>query len=145
MAQDETSVMKLNKEDLVKITLYYQGKFNGVLDDLKKDVSILKTDLPGLKSDFSKLETNIQVTRNVNTTQSERLVKMERRCYSNEQYYRRECLEISGIPARVADNDLELKVLEILEETDVASDPSLVEDQSLFILPKESHCKIKSL
>ena len=84
MAQDEASVMKLNKEDLVKITLYYQGKFNGVLDDLKKDISILKTDLPGLKSDFSKLETNIQVTRNVNTTQSERLVKMERRCYSNE-------------------------------------------------------------
>ena len=53
---------------------------------------------------------------------------MERRCYANEQYSRRECLEISGIPASVADKDLESKVLEILEEIDVPIDPTLVED-----------------
>ena len=52
----------------------------------------------------------------------------ERRCYANEQHSRRECLEISGIPASVADNRLELKVLEILKEIDVLIDPSLVED-----------------
>ena len=50
------------------------------------------------------------------------------RCYANEQYSRRECLEISGIPASVADKDLESKVLEILEEIDVPIDPTLVED-----------------
>ena len=53
---------------------------------------------------------------------------MKRRCYVNEQYSRRECLEISGIPTSVADNSLESKVLEILEEIDVSIDPSLVED-----------------
>ena len=35
---------------------------------------------------------------------------MERRCYAYEQYSRRECLEISGIPASVAENVLESKV-----------------------------------
>ena len=53
---------------------------------------------------------------------------MERRCYANEQYSRRECLKISGIPANIDDNGLESKVLEILEEIDIPVDPSLVED-----------------
>ena len=102
MAHNEASLVKLNKEDLVRITLDYQGKFNSILDDLKKDISDLKSDLYGLKSDFSKLELDIQVTRNKNSKLSERLVTMER-CYANEQYSRREC---SGIPASVADDGL---------------------------------------
>ena len=42
MAHNEASPMKLNKEDLVRITLDYQWKFNSILDDLKKDISDLK-------------------------------------------------------------------------------------------------------
>ena len=128
MAHNEASLMKLNTEDLVRITLEYQGKFNNILDDLKKDIFDLKSDLSGLKSDFSKLEADIQVTRKVNSKLSERLMTMERRCYANEHYSRRECLEISGIPASLADEDLESKVLKILEEIDVPIDPTLVED-----------------
>ena len=82
--QTKASLMKLNKEDLVRITLDYQGKFNNILDDLKKDISDLKSDLSRLKSDFSKLEANIKVSRNVNSKLSERLLTMERRCYANE-------------------------------------------------------------
>ena len=52
---------------------------------------------------------------------------MESRCYANEQYSRRECLEISGIPAVVADRDLESKVSKILEEINVSVDSNLVE------------------
>ena len=52
--------MKLKKEDLVRTTLGYQGKFDGILDDLKKDISDLKGNLSGLKSSFSKLEADIQ-------------------------------------------------------------------------------------
>ena len=113
MAQSEASLIKLNKKDLVRITLEYQGKFSSILDDLKKDISNLKSDLSGLKSDFSKLDADIKVSRNVNSKLSEKLVTMERRCCANEQYSRKEYLEISGIPASIADNDLESKVLEI--------------------------------
>ena len=48
MALNEACSMKLNKEELVRITLDYQGKFNGILDYLKKDISDLKNDLSGL-------------------------------------------------------------------------------------------------
>ena len=101
MAHNEASLMKLNKEDLVRIALNYQGKFNNILDDLKRDISDLKSDLSGLKSDFSKLEADIQVNRNVNSKLSERRLTMERRCYASEQYCRRECLEISDLESKV--------------------------------------------
>ena len=77
---------------------------------------------------FSKLEAIIQVSRNVNSKLSEQLLTMDRRCYANEQYSRRECLEILGIPASVAGKYLESKVFEILEEIDIPIDPTLVED-----------------
>ena len=98
------------------------------MDGLKKDISDLKSDLSRLKSDFSKFETDIQVTRNINSKLSERFVTTEKRCYANEQYSRTECLEILSIPASVADNGLESKVLEILQETDIPIDPALTED-----------------
>ena len=121
--------MKLNNEELARITLDYQERFIDVLDDLKRDISHLKKNRSGLKSDFSKLTTDIQVTRNVNIKLSERLVTKERRCYANVQYFMRECPELSGIPASISDNSLESNVLEILEEEiDVPIYSSFVED-----------------
>ena len=47
----------------------------------------------------------------------------------NEQYSGRECLEVmSGITRSVKDNELETKVLSILEEIHAPVDPGLVED-----------------
>ena len=48
---------------------------------------------------------------------------MERRSHANEQYSGWECIEISRIPANVADNGLESKVLQILEENRVSGEP----------------------
>ena len=44
---------------------------------------------------------------------------LEYQCWVNEQYSRCECLEISGVPESVTDNDLEGKVLNLLEKIDV--------------------------
>ena len=52
MAHNEASLMKLIKEDLVRIALDYQGKFNNILDDLEKDISDLKSDLSGWNLTF---------------------------------------------------------------------------------------------
>ena len=65
---------------------------------MKKDISDSKNDLFVLKSDFSKLEADMSVTRNVKTKLPEKLVTMARRCYAcyaNKQYSRRECLQMS--------------------------------------------------
>ena len=52
---------------------------------------------------------------------------LERQCWANEQYSKRECLEISGVPEFVTDNDLEGKVLKLLEKIDVEVHPDHIE------------------
>ena len=52
MAHNGASLMKSNKEDLARITMDYQSKFNGILDELEKDIFDLKIGLSRLKSDF---------------------------------------------------------------------------------------------
>ena len=101
----------------------------------------MKSDVSGLKSNFSKLKVDIQVSRDVNSKLSERLLTMERRCYANEQYSRRECLEILCIAASVAEKNLESNVLEILEGIDVPINPTLVEDCH-HLPPKDSSKKV---
>ena len=48
---------------------------------------------------------------------------LEHQCWANEQYSRRECLEIFVVPASVTDNNLEGKVLKLLENIDVEVHP----------------------
>ena len=103
MSHTESSLMRLNKEGLVGMLLDYQGKFNNILDELKNNLNELKTK-------FCKLEFDLHISRNVHDKLSDKLMVLERKCYANEQYTRRECLEILGIPAEVGDKDIEKKV-----------------------------------
>ena len=80
-----------------------------------------------LKTKFIKLEADINISRNVNSKLSDRLIYAEQNNFANEQYSRRECLESSGIPPSVNDNELKTKILRILDEIDAPVDPRLVE------------------
>ena len=56
---------------------------------------------------FSQMISDLSATKKVNTLLSERLQTIERQCWANAQYSRRDCLEISGIPSSLSGNDLE--------------------------------------
>ena len=62
---------------------------------------------------FAKLQAELVVTKRVNSELCKRIVTMERQCWANAQYSRRECLEVAGIPRQVDDKKLETKVLSI--------------------------------
>ena len=70
MSHLEPSLMRLNKVDLLRILLVYRGKFNNVLDELKKDLTELKTK-------FCKLQSDQHISRNVNDKLSDKLVVLE--------------------------------------------------------------------
>ena len=53
---------------------------------------------------------------------------MKRQCWANNQYSRRECLEISSFPESIENKDLENLALQIFEKIDVSVDPGNVED-----------------
>ena len=121
MSYTESSLMRLNKEDLIRMLLDYQGKFNLILDKLKNDLNKLKTK-------FCKFESDLHISWNVNDKMSDKLVVTERKCHVSEQYSRREGLEISDIPAEVGDKDIKKKVQEIFDAIKAPVNTDLVED-----------------
>ena len=53
---------------------------------------------------------------------------MERQCWANNQYSRRECLGISGIPENTENKDLENLTLQIFGKINISVDLENVED-----------------
>ena len=87
----------------------------------------INAELLKLNTKFTKMESDITISRNVNVKLMERLVVTERKCWANEQYSRRECLEISGIPESVSDNALEDKIQGVLRGIDAEVDTENIE------------------
>ena len=60
---------------------------------------------------FVKLESEINIVKKVDKLLNKKVIDLERQCWENAQYSRRECLEVAGIPRDVSDENLESKVL----------------------------------
>ena len=114
MALNEAALRKLGKEEIIKLALEYQSKFESTLSSIND----IKTDLSELRKYYEKLESDVIITKQVNIKLYDKMKFSERQCCANEKYSRRECLEISGVPESVAVNDLDLegKVLKLLEK-----------------------------
>ena len=115
MAHTEASLLKLNKEDLARIVLDFRNKQDVLLNKINN--------MTDLKKNYKMLESELSVSRNVTTNQKEQIVELERQCWSNEQYSRRECLEVAGIPNDTEDAKLEETVLSVFSKIDVSVHP----------------------
>ena len=69
-----------------------------------------------LNENFSKLEADVKIAENINNFLLQREVDLERQCWDNAQYSKREWLEIVGIPHSVDDKSLEEKVIKVFEK-----------------------------
>ena len=69
---------------------------------------------------------DLAITNAVNESLRNQILMLERQCWSNAQYSRRETLEISRIPD-IDNGDLEGSVLTVLSKLDVNVDPANVE------------------
>ena len=87
-ALTEESLNKLNKPDLVTLLVTLQSKMDSVNSDLVAELCKMREGFYQMKSDLS-------VTKKVNTLLSERLQIIEKQCFTNAKYSRRECFEIS--------------------------------------------------
>ena len=121
MYLSEEALRKLTKDELVNLSLEYQNKFTLTLTRIESDIG-------NLRKDLKKVEADLAITRNVNSKLRERVVSLERQCWSNSQYSRCKCLEISGFLGSLKNEDLEGTVLKVLEELNVVVDPSNVGD-----------------
>ena len=88
MAMPFNALKKLTKKKLSNIVIEYQNKFDNMLSNIN-------TELTSLRDRFTKMESQLLVTRRVNNNLVKQNRILERKCAANEQYSRRECLEIS--------------------------------------------------
>ena len=73
-------------------------------------------EIRNFSGNFVKLESEISIVKKVSTLLNKRVIYMERQCWANAQYSRRECLEVAGIPRDVSNENLESKVLEVFSK-----------------------------
>ena len=81
-----------------------------------------------LNTNFKKLEADVSIVKTVNNLLMKRSVDIERQCWENAQYSRRECLEIAEIPTSILQQNLEEKVCQIFEAICVSVDKNDIED-----------------
>ena len=105
----EESLDKMLKRDLIPIVLNLQS----TIADKNNSSNELLEEIRKFNDNFSKLQSELAVTKQVNTELTKRIVTLERQCWANAQYSRKGCLEVVGIPRQVDDNLLETKVLSI--------------------------------
>ena len=75
MAYSLPSLIKLTREELVNILPDYQQKFDNSLGSINAELLELKTK-------FTKMESDLTISRNVNVKLMERLVVTERMCWN---------------------------------------------------------------
>ena len=102
------NLKNLNKDQLISM-----------VNKLKNENCTLQEENAQLKTQLEEIKSELLVAQNTSQLLCDRVIDLERRASSQEQYSRRECLEISGIPSNVADGHLEEKVRFILHKIDV--------------------------
>ena len=100
MSLSEAALRKLTKDEVIAFTLEYQ------------------------ENDFKKIESELPLSKNVNSKLHERVVALERQCWGNNQYSRHECLEITSVRNDV----LKKTTIKTFDDLNVAIDPSNIED-----------------
>ena len=120
MAYSLSSLIKLTKGELANIVLDYHHKFDN-------SEGSINAELLEVRTKFTTMEFDLAISRSVNVKLVNRLVVTERKYWANEQYSRRECLEISGIPESVSDDPLQGKMQGVLRGLDIEVDTENIE------------------
>ena len=110
---------KLNKHQLIQIYMDLQEQVQSSIE--------INERLDTLNAKIDQIRSELIVSKKVNDLLCTKVKDLEVRLAQSEQYSRRECLELAGIPKSVKQEDLEPKVLNIFKEIDVVIDPKDVE------------------
>ena len=75
------ALKKLTKEELSNMVIDYQNKFDNMLSNINAELTFLR-------DRFTKMESQLLVTRRVNDNLVKQNRILERKCAANEQYSR---------------------------------------------------------
>ena len=81
------------------MVLNYDKTMESTLADLNKEIS-------KINKNFEKLESELSISKTINNALHKRVIQLEKQCWRNEQYSRRECIEVVGLPDSTTDNEV---------------------------------------
>ena len=107
MAHTENTLKHLKKENLIGLVLNLQNEREKLMEKFRERLDILSNTIDNLSSKLDLVESSLVVTKTVNDNLLNRIATLERSLHAQEQYSRRECLEIVGIPISIDDKNLQ--------------------------------------
>ena len=105
-----------------------QSECDKFINSLGQHIDNLTSTIDNLLCKLAQVESSLAVTKTVNNKLLKRVTSLERGLHSQEQYSRRECLEVIGVPSSFNNKNLQSTVCSILGDIDVVCDSSDIED-----------------
>ena len=105
-----------------------QSDCDKVIDTLGQRIDNLISTVDNLLSKLAQVELSLVVTKTVNNELLKCVTSLERSLHSQEQFSRRECLEVVGILSSVDDKNLQSTACSILGGINVVCDSNNIED-----------------
>ena len=129
MAHTENTLKDLKKENLIALGLNLQNEQDKFMEKLCERLDALSSTVDNLTSKLDLVESClVMMTKTVNDNLLNRITMLERSLHAQEQYSRKECLEIVGIPVSINNKNLQATVCNISNEVDVPCGSEHVED-----------------
>ena len=114
-ATPRKKISKMNKDELtveVKEHRTNEQKYHSAINELEE----MKKEFNELKESFKELKGKKNDTAfSPKTNLEERLIEIERRMSEQEQYSRRECIELVGLPNNISGEELENAVIDTFQ------------------------------
>ena len=106
MAHTENTLKDLKKENLIALVLNLQNERDKFMEKLCERLDALSNTVDNLTSKLDLVESYlVMMTKTVNDNLlnriTNRITTLERSLHAQEQYSRKECLEIVGIPVSI--------------------------------------------
>ena len=83
----EETLRALNKNQIIDLFLKIQ-------EQTSTTIASLTAEIKRLNENFQKLELDVSVVKNVSNILSKQMSSIERQCWKNAQYLRRECVKV---------------------------------------------------
>ena len=125
MSFTAAALKKMNKDEVIALTLEYLAKFNSTL-----------ANIADLKSHLRRMESELPIFISVNSKLFDRVISFELQYCTNNQYTRRDCLEITGLPEIPENGNLEDLKLKVLNKIGLNIDSKNVTELKLRIHKK---------
>ena len=122
-----TQLLKHSNELLEKLNNKSDdGGIAVLLNEMKAEITEMNETTKTISAENIKLKSSLEVSKTVSNRLSGQVKVLEIQLNKSDQYSRRECLEIVGIPDSISDCDLEDKSLEAFKGIGVSLSPEKV-------------------